>query len=311
MGSLMGVSVPMQRVYASIQRASSHRYPVLIVGEGGTGKEVLARAIHSSGQSSGPRADRPFVVFDCKALAAPLLEPELFGYAKDAFIGASEGKNGLVALAEDGTLFLREIADLPLKLQAKLFQALQEKGFNPVGSTERFAFRARVMAATRRNLGDLVATGAFREDLYFHLSAVRIELPSLQARRPDIPLLASHFLEKYSERGQPVRNISDAAMECLLAYSWPGNVLELEGAIRWALSFASSAVIEMDDLPPAVRTAASSRLRDPAARLSTMQAEYLAIIRALAVTGGDRTAAAQLLHIPESALESKLQSYGL
>jgi DNA-binding NtrC family response regulator len=157
----------------------------------------------------------------------------------------------------------------------------------------------------------MVSQGAFREDLYFHLSAVRIELPPLQARKPDIPLLASHFLEMYSEHGQTVRSISDAAMECLLAYAWPGNVLELERAIRWALSFASSAVVETDDLPPVVRVAASSRLRDPAARLSTMQPEYLAIIKALDATGGDRAAAAQLLHIAESALDSKLQSYGL
>lgn len=311
MGSLMGVSVGMQRIYASIQRASSHRYPVLIVGEGGTGKQLVARSIHSSGPSSGSRADRPFVLVDCAALALPLIEPELFGYAKDVFIGTPEAKTGLAQLAEDGTLFLREIGGLPLKVQAKLFHALQEREFSPVGSTERFAFRARVMAATWQNLAELVARGAFREDLYFHLSAVRIESPPLRSRRPDIPLLASHFLEKYSERGQPIRSISDAAMECLLSYSWPGNVLELEQAIRWALSFASSAVVEMDDLPPVVRVAAGSRLRNSAARLSTMQPEYLAIIKALDATGGDRTAASHLLHIAESALDSKLQSYGL
>jgi DNA-binding NtrC family response regulator len=239
------------------------------------------------------------------------MEPELFGYAKDAFLGTPEAKKGLAQLAEDGTLLLREVGGLPLKLQAKLFHAIRERGFSPIGSTERFAFRARIMASTRRNLAEMVSQGAFREDLYFHLSAVRIELPPLQARKPDIPLLASHFLEMYSEHGQTVRSISDAAMECLLAYAWPGNVLELERAIRWALSFASSAVVETDDLPPVVRVAASSRLRDPAARLSTMQPEYLAIIKALDATGGDRAAAAQLLHIAESALDSKLQSYGL
>jgi DNA-binding NtrC family response regulator len=310
MGGLMGVSAPMQRIYSAIQRTNSHRYPVLIVGESGTGKELVARSIHSAGHSSGRRTGQPFVSVDCAALAPPLIEPELFGYAKDAFIGASEAKKGLVRLAGDGTLFLREIAGLPLKLQAKLFHALQEHEFSPVGSTEKFAFSARVVTATQRDLGELVSMGVFREDLYFHLSAVRIELPALRARRPDIPLLATHFLEKYSERGEAAR-ISDAAMECLLMYSWPGNVLELERAIRWALSFASTAVVEMDDLPPVVRAGASGRLRDPAARLSTMQHEYLAIIRALDATGGDRTAAAQLLRIPESALHSKLQTYGL
>jgi DNA-binding NtrC family response regulator len=315
MGGLMGVSVAMQRIYSSIQRASFHRYPVLIVGEGGAGKELVARSIHSSSHSSssasGPGKDKPFVPLDCKALAPPLLEPELFGYAKDAFIGTPEPKEGLVRLAEDGTLLLREIAWLPLKLQAKLFHALREQEFSPVGSTERFPFRARVMATTQQNLAELVAKGAFREDLFFHLSAVRIELPPLRDRKPDIPLLASYFLEKHSEQGQPICSVSDAAMECLLAYSWPGNVLELERAIEWALSFASSAVVETDDLPPVVRVATSSKLRDPSARLSTMQPEYLAIIKALDATGGDRAAAAQLLHIDESALRSKLQSYGL
>jgi DNA-binding NtrC family response regulator len=311
MGSLMGVSVPMQRVYSAIQRASFHRYPVLILGEAGTGKELVARSIHSANHSSGSRPDKPFVPFDCKALAPPLMEPELFGYARDAFIGTPEAKKGLVQLAEDGTLLLREIAALPLKLQTKLFHAMREQEFSPVGSTERFAFRARIMATTQRNLAELVAKGTFREDLYFHLSAVRIELPPLHARRPDIPLLASYFLEKHSEQGHPVRSISDAAMECLLAYSWPGNVLELERAIQWALSFASSAVVETDDLPPVVRVAASRRLRDPAARLSTMQPEYLAIIKALDATGGDRAAAAELLHIAKSALDTKLQNYGL
>ena len=310
MGGLMGVSAPMQRIYSAIQRAGSHRYPVLIVGESGTGKELVARSIHSAGRSSGRRTGEAFVPVDCAALAPAMMEAELFGYAKDAFIRTPEARNGLVHLAEDGTLFLREIASLPLKLQAKLFHALLEQEFSPVGSTERFSFRARILAASRRNLGDLVAMGTFREDLYFHLSVVRIELPPLRARIPDIPLLATHFLEKYSERGEPVR-ISDAAMQCLLAYSWPGNVLELERAIRWALSFASTAVIEVDDLPPVVRAGASSRLHDPAARLSTMQPEYMAIITALDATCGDRTAAAQLLHIPESALDSKLQTYGL
>ena len=215
-------------------------------------------------------------------------------------------------LLKTGLLFLREITELSPKLQAKLFQALQKQEFSPVGSTERFAFHARVMASNRAEpRAEMVTTGAFREDLYFHLSVLRIELPPLRSRRADIPLLASHFLERYCEPGQQVRSMSDAAIECLLAYSWPGNVRELERAIRWALSFASNAVIEMDDLPPAVRGAASSRLRAPAARLSTMQPEYLALIKALETTGGDRTAAAGLLHIAESALESKLQSYGL
>ena len=305
----MGVSVPMQRIYSSIQRASSHRYPVLIVGESGTGKELVARCIHSVGLLRS--AHRPaFVPVDCTALAPPLMEPELFGYAKDAFIGTPEAKKGLVRLAEDGTLFLREIADLPLKLQAKLFHALQEQEFSPVGSTERFSFRARVMAATQRNLGELVAKGAFREDLYFHLSAVRIELPPLRARRPDIPLLASHFLEKYSERGQPSAAFPTLRWSACwpipgraTCSSWNGpsggrSRLLRPRWSRWTTCRpscgrrrAAGCATPPRGFPPC------SPSISPSSRHSTR----------LAVTGRRPR---NLLHIAESALESKLQNYG-
>jgi two-component system response regulator HydG len=306
MDSLIGVSLPMQRLYSSIQRARSHRAPALILGETGSGKELVARSIHFS----GARTDQPFLSLDCTSVAPTMIEPELFGYAKDAFIGTQQARQGMAALANGGTLFLRGAAELPLKLQAKLFYAMQEQQFSPVGSAERFPFRARVMASSTQDLSKLVARGAFREDLYFHLSAIRIELPPLRERKPDIPLLASHFLEKYTEQEDTLRGISDAAMECLLAYSWPGNVMELERAVRWALSFAAGPVIEMDDLPPIVRIAAR-KSRAAAARLSTMQPEYLAIINALYATGGNRTEAAYLLQMTESVLNNKLQSYGL
>ncbi len=307
MGSLIGVSVPMQRLYSAVQRACSHRYPILIVGEPGTGKELVARSMHSLSS----RQDRPFVSVDCAELPPTLIEAELFGYAKEAFIGAPEDKKGLARFAEGGTLFIREIGELPLRLQAKLFTTLQDQQFSPVGSTERFPFRTRLMATSRKDLGALVANGNFREDLFFRLSMVRIEVAPLRTRRADIPLLASHFTEHYRDRGRLQAVISDAAMECLLAYSWPGNVLELERAIRWALSFASSPVIELDDLPPTVRGAATSKLRDPAGRLSTLQRDYLAIIKALDATSGDRTAAARLLQMPESTLQNRLQVFGL
>lgn len=315
LGGLVGVSMPLQRLFSLIPRASSHRYPLLIHGESGTGKELVARTIHFAGRSTahaaGARTDRPFMSFDCRALGPTLMEPELFGYAKDAFIRATQAKDGVLRLAESGTIFLNDIEELPRKLQAKLFQVLQHKTFSPIGSTERFPFRARVIAGSQRDLGQLVGRGAFREDLYFRLSAVRIELPPLRERRGDIPLLASHFLEKYSEPDKPTRNISDAAMQSLLAYSWPKNVLELEQAMRWALSLASSTTIEMDDLPPVVRGAVSSKLRLSAGGRSTLQPEYLAIIQALDATGGDRSAAAHLLRIDRAALDDKLQSYGL
>jgi transcriptional regulator with PAS, ATPase and Fis domain len=307
MGSLIGVSVPMQRLYATIQRANSHPYSVLIVGERGTGKELVAKSIHSLSS----RKHQPFISLDCGELAPTLMEAELFGYGKDAFVGALEPKTGLAQMAEGGTLFLNEIGEMPLKLQAKLFRALEDLQFSPVGSTERFPLRARVMASSKQEMGVLLATGALREDLFFRLSALRIEVAPLRNRKADVPLLASHFIESYADRRRSFPIISDAAMECLLAYSWPGNVLELERAVRWALSFASTPVIELDDLPPTVRSGMSGKFRDPAGRLSTLQGEYLAIIKALDVTSGDRTAAANLLQIPESTLDSRLQNFGL
>lgn len=307
MGSLIGVSVPMQRLYATIQRANSHPYPVLIVGERGTGKELVAKSIHSIGS----RRQRSFVPMNCAEVAPTLMEAELFGYSKEAFVGAPDSRTGFARIAEGGTLFIREISQMPLKLQAKLFRALEEQQFSPVGSAEKFPFITRVMASSREDLGALVSSGAFREDLFFRLSALRIEVAPLRARKADIPLLASHFVEVYAERKLPRPAISDAAMECLLAYSWPGNILELERAIRWALSFAAGPVIELDDLPPIVRSGTSGKFRDPAGRISTLQAEYLAIIKALGASGGDRAAAAHLLKMPESMLNGRLQSYGL
>jgi len=307
MGSLVGVSVPMQRLYGTMQRANSHPFPVLIIGERGTGKELVAKSIHSLSS----RRQQSFVSLDCAELAPTFMEAELFGYEKDAFVGAPEPKAGLARIAAGGTLFLREIGAMPLKLQAKLFRSLEELQFSPVGSSEKFPLLARVMASSRQDLGELVTSGAFREDLFFRLSALRIELTPLSARRADIPLLASHFVEHYVAPKDPLPSISDSAMECLLAYSWPGNVLELERAIRWGLSFATGPVIELDDLPPTVRSAMSSKLRDPAGRRSTLQIEYLAIIKALDATGGNRAAAANLLQMPESKLDSRLQTYGL
>ena len=307
MGNLIGVSRQMQRLYPLIQLAASHRYSVLIVGERGTGKKLVARSIHSL----GARADKPFVPVDCLAIAPTFVEAELFGYARDAFVIAAEGKEGLLNAAGEGTVFLDEIGEMPLKLQGKLFRALQEGRFNPIGSTEQRTLQARVLAATRRNLGEFVKAGAFREDLYFRLSVVQIELPPLRERRSDIPLLANYFLEKYSDPAGPAHSISDAAMECLLAYAWPGNVREMEDAVRWALSLAATEVVETDDLPPVIRNAASRKLQEQTVRVSAMPSEYVAIIKVLEATGGDRAAAAGLLRMGEAALASKLKSYDL
>jgi len=307
MGNLIGVSLRMQRLYPLILRAASHRYSVLIVGERGTGKKLVARSIHSLGS----RADKPFVLVDCLAIAPTFVEAELFGYARDAFINAAEGREGLLSAAGGGTVFLDEIAEMPLKLQGKMFRLLQEGKFSPIGSTEQRTFQARVLAATRRNLGEFVERGTFREDLYFRLNVVQIALPPLRERRPDIPLLANYFLEKYSDPRGPARSISDATMERLLAYAWPGNVREMEDAVRWALSLAASAVVEMDDLPPVIRNAASRKSQEQAEPISAMPSEYVAIIKVLEATGGNRAAAAHLLRMGEATLANKLKGYDL
>jgi DNA-binding NtrC family response regulator len=189
-GGLIGVAPKMQRVYRLIEKVSQHTYPVLILGESGTGKELVARSIHFS----GPRRARPFVPVDCSALVPTLIESELFGYVKGAFTGAQHSKQGLLEAAGDGTLFLDEIGDLPVDLQAKLLRALQEREIKPVGATERVAIRARVIAATNRDLESAVRGGAFRQDLYFRLNVVQIKLPPLRERKSDIPVLVSMFL---------------------------------------------------------------------------------------------------------------------
>src|SRR5712692_496172 len=194
-GGLIGVSPRMQRVYKLIEKVAQHTYPVLILGESGTGKELVARSIHFS----GPRSNKPFSPVDCSALVPTLIESELFGYVKGAFTGAQHSKQGLFEAAGDGTLFLDEIGDLPVDLQAKLLRALQEREIKPVGSNERVGIRARVIAATNRDLEEAIRTGAFRQDLYFRLNVVQIKLPPLRDRRSDIPLLVSTFLEKFCD----------------------------------------------------------------------------------------------------------------
>src|ERR1700676_1256265 len=304
-GGLIGMSPRMQRVYKLIQKVAQHTYPVLILGESGTGKELVARSIHFS----GPRKNKPFAPVDCSALVPTLIESELFGYVKGAFTGAMHSKQGLLEAAGDGTLFLDEIGDLPVDLQAKLLRALQEHEVKPVGSNERVGIRARVIAATNRDLEASIRTGSFRQDLYFRLNVVQIKLPPLRDRRVDIPLLVNSFLEKFSDSARPIHTISEDAMRRIMAYDWPGNIRELENAIERAVALGSGPILHAGDLPSNLQYTSTEKLPEGDELVPLEALERRAIFRALQETAGDKLAAARLLGIGKTTLYRKLKQY--
>jgi DNA-binding NtrC family response regulator len=305
-GSFIGVSPRMQRVYKLIQKVAQHMYPVLILGESGTGKELVARSIHFS----GPRKNKAFFPVDCSSLVPTLIESELFGHVKGAFTGAQHSKQGLLEAAGEGTLFLDEIGDLPVDLQAKLLRALQEHEIKPVGSNERIGIRARVIAATNRDLEAAIRTGGFRQDLYFRLNVVQIKLPPLRDRKADIPLLVNAFLEKFSDPARPIHTISEDAMRRIMAYDWPGNIRELENAIERAAALGSGPILHVGDLPSNLQyTASAEKLSDVDELVPLDTLERRAIFRALRETSGDKLAAARLLGIGKTTLYRKLKQY--
>src|SRR5689334_15789517 len=252
LNGIVGSSSKIQDILRMVARLKDTRTPVLITGESGTGKELVARAIHFR----GPYANRPFVAVDCGALVPTLIESELFGYEKGAFTGAARNKEGLFESANGGTIFLDEIGELPLEMQAKLLRVLQEKEVRPVGSNNRVKVDVRVIAATNRDLEAAYKEGTFRKDLYFRLNVVTMHLPPLRERKADIPALVHWFLNKFVP-GQNIQ-ITQAAMQDLLQYEWPGNVRELENCIERAVALGSQNVIDVHDLPPAIR-----RLSEP------------------------------------------------
>jgi DNA-binding NtrC family response regulator len=302
---IIGVSAQMQRVYGLIHQASAYTYPVLITGEKGAGKTRAAHVIHSL----CPRKGSAFVISDCSNSAPTLAESELFGYEKGAFAGAAQAQWGLFAFAREGTVLLKEVGNLPLHVQSRFAAMLQEREFRPIGSSHPLPFNARVLATTSRDLRADVERGSFREDLFFRLSAMQIDVAPLRGRKQDIPLLVDYFLEK-SEVGQSRAAFSDAAMRYLCDYDWPGNVRELEGVVRRAISLASGPAIEIADLklcldPPDHRrwsAGITSYLDDR---------ERQGITEALRETHGDKLAAARMLGIGESALQQRLQYYNL
>src|ERR1700686_1816410 len=252
-GGLVGRAPEMEKLYRIISKAANSSHPVLILGESGTGKEMVARSIHYS----GPFRDKPFIPVDCGSLVPTLIESELFGYVKGAFTGANQAKDGLLAIAEGGTVFLDEVGELPIDLQAKLLRAIQEKEIRPVGSTRRISINVRILAATNRVLEQAVMEGAFRRDLYFRLNVLSLRIPPLRERREDIPLLLAHFLERLARSSGQQRTISDEALKAMLAYDWPGNVRELENCLERACALTTGPVINGADLPTAIHATAS------------------------------------------------------
>jgi two-component system response regulator HydG len=298
-GGLIGVSAKMQRVYKMLEKVSQHNYPVLILGESGTGKELVARSIHFL----GVRQNKPFVPVDCSGLVPTLIESELFGYVKGAFTGAQHSRTGLLETANGGTVFLDEIGDLPVDLQAKLLRALQEREIRPVGATDRLRIDIRIIAATNRDLESAIRAGTFRQDLYFRLNVVQVKLPPLRERKSDIPLLVSFFLEKFSDPQRPIRTISEDAMRRLMTYDWPGNVRELENAVERAVALGSGPMLHIGDLPSNLQQGSSDKLLESNELTTLEEMERRFILRALRETNGDKLAAARLLGIGKTSGE--------
>jgi two-component system response regulator HydG len=307
-GSIIGRAPEMEKLYRIIAKAANSVHPVLILGESGTGKEMVARSIHYS----GPFRDKPFIPVDCGSLVPTLIESELFGYVKGAFTGASQTKDGLLAIAEGGTVFLDEVGELPVDLQAKLLRAIQEKEIRPVGSTRRIPINVRILAATNRDLEQAVMQGNFRRDLYFRLNVLSLRIPPLRERRQDIPLLIANFLDRMARSSGHEKLLNDESLKALMAYDWPGNVRELENCLERVYAFSSGPTIHTADLPreiaslpgPEPTNGEGNRRIVPMAEL-----EKRTILNASAELKGDKLQAARLLGIGKTTLYRKLKDY--
>jgi two-component system, NtrC family, response regulator AtoC len=308
---IIGASANIQDVLRMISRLKDTRTPVLVSGESGTGKELVARAIHFR----GAMAQTPFVAVDCGSLVPTLMESEMFGYEKGAFTGAMKSKAGLFQAANGGTIFLDEIGELPLEMQAKLLRVLQEREVRPVGSNESHSVDVRVIAATNRDLEAAYRDGTFRKDLYFRLNVVTVHLPALRERRSDIPVLVHHFLNRYA----PGTNlhVTAAAMKSLLQYEWPGNVRELENCVARAVTLGDRRVIDVSDLPPAIRAEgggpSQTTLSDGSSLSTTALAEMerMTILKVFEQANGDKALAGRMLGISRATLYRKLKRYNI
>ena len=303
----------MQNIYALIRQVAPSNATVLIRGSSGTGKELVAKAI----RQLSPRADKPFVTLNCAALPENLVESELFGHEKGAFTGAVSRRIGRAEAADGGTLFLDEIGDLSLPVQVKLLRFIQERTFSRIGSNEEIKADVRLLAATSRNLEQLMAEGKFREDLYYRLNIFPILLPDLSKRRSDIVLLAEHFISKHNLRyGKNVKRLSTPAVNMLMAYHWPGNVRELENCIERAVLTSADDCIHSYNLPPSLQTgkdAGYEILPEGKASFNTMveSFERELIVEALKKNNGNMSAAARDLDLSPRVIHYKINSYGI
>jgi DNA-binding NtrC family response regulator len=318
LGAMIGRSGEMEKLYRILSKVAQSSHPVLILGESGTGKELVARTIHAY----GPNGQKPFLPVDCGSIVPTLIESELFGYVKGAFTGANRSKDGLLVSAEGGTVFLDEIGELSLDLQAKLLRALQEREVRPVGATHRVPIKARIVAATNRDLAVMVERGQFRKDLFYRLNVVNLRLPALRDRREDIPLLAAHFLDRISREHGRKFTLSDEALRTMMRYDWPGNIRELEHAVERACTMSSGPILHLGDLPTQLQNhgletrrvaQAGDTAEEPAGpQLTTLaEMEKQAILSAIRTLNGDKLQAARLLGIGKTTLYRKLKEYGI
>ncbi|MFC1884241.1 sigma-54-dependent transcriptional regulator [Thermodesulfobacteriota bacterium] len=306
-GDLVGVSLKMQEIYEIIQKISSESPTVLIEGDSGTGKGLVAKVIHQYSD----RSEMPFVQVNCSAIVDGLLESELFGHVKGSFTGAVSDKMGLFKAADGGTIFLDEIAEIPTALQVKLLRALQEKKIRPVGEIKEFGVDVRVIAATNRNLSESLKTGLLRKDLFYRLNVVNIKVPPLKERREDISLLINSFLEKFNEeKKKQVNGFSKEAMDLMLNYSWPGNVRQLENVIERAFALGVGDTIDVEDLPVEIKEA-NGGIKGDKLELNLRENETMFIKRALKETLGNKAEAAALLGINTATLYRKLKRYNI
>lgn len=305
---IIGRSAAMRRLFDILPEVAASPSTVLIEGASGTGKELFARAIHDL----SAHRDGPFVAINCGALPDTLLESELFGYKAGAFTDARQDKPGRLALADGGTIFLDEIGDVSPAMQVKLLRAVQERSFEPLGSVESVRVDVRIIAATNRDLAALVRQGTFREDLYYRINVVRLQLPPLRERREDIPMLVEHFVAKFNHlQKKNFAGVSEQALAALLEHDYPGNIRELENAIEHAFVLCRGGLIELEHLPPAIRDRATGHRPPSHTGLTLRELERLHITETIRRHGGNRLAAAKALGLHPSTLFRKIKSMGI
>ena len=305
--SIIGKSAEMQRIFQMVRKAADSKASVLITGESGTGKELIANALHNL----SPRKSNPFIKVHCAALSETLLESELFGHEKGAFTGAAARKRGRFELANTGTIFLDEIGEINQNVQIKILRVLQDKRFERVGGEETLEVDVRVIAATNRNLEEEIAQGRFREDLFYRLNVVHIQVPLLRDRKDDIPLMLNAFLDEFNrENNKSITGFDSRSRSALYKYDWPGNIRQLRNCVESAVVMCSGNEITLEDLPPTVRGAAESNVIQVPVGITMAEAEKIIIQQNLASNQGNKTKTADILGIGRKTLHRKLEEYG-